>query len=274
MVNGGRGISCPRGENSYFVPPRLLHGSGPPAARAVLVTAPAASGKSTCAREIAVRANALLLDLSGMRVADGSFSGLLDEALGDDNSFQFRKHLQAGTHSIVVDALDETQLASGEESFLLFVQGLCRFLRTFGEDYENVVLLGRIDASAWVKLAFEESGVSLREHHLDFFDEEEGLLFIDRKLDGFYEGRGIQPVHRQHRAVFEEVREGLLQKMGHVLGEDGYARAWKTEPGKRFLGYAPVLEAFATYLAVDDFRSVSGEVENNLHGGSEWQLLA
>ena len=274
VVDNDRGISRVQSKNEYFIPPRLLHQPGPSAAQAILITAPAASGKSTCAREIAAQANALLVDLSGIQVADGTFNGLLVEALGDDKALQFRRQLLVGTHSIVIDALDETQLASGEDSFALFVKGLCRFLRLSEGKYGNVVLLGRIDASDWVKLVFAENGVSLVEYHLDFFDEEDGLRFVDRKLDGFYESRNRQAVHRRHPIVFAEAREKLLQKVGRVLGEDGYSRAWMSDSGKRFLGYAPVLEAFAAYLAVDDHQSLGTRVGDDLDDGSEWQLLA
>ena len=256
-----------------FVAPPLTAVNVPEQARAALITAPAAAGKSTSAEAIARISGGLFIDLAGKRVADGSFLGLIDEALNEDDALHFRKEVRSGRQTLILDALDEANLAAGDTSFVAFVRGLCRFLRT-SEGNSNVVLMSRVETAEWIKYVFEEENVELAEFGLSYFSLDQSFQFLDLKLDALYEREAKAPLHRRHASMYKPARDAVLNQLSNAMGYEDLTAAWKQDDGRRFLGYSPVLEGIASYLCVDDFRSLESATGSEAGAGpAEWKFL-
>lgn len=258
-----------------YVAPNLTQLSNlkPEEAPATLITAPAAAGKSTSGLAIAAITNAVYLDLSGQRVGVGSFTGLLDLAFGEDDGLALRKKIRSGAVTLVIDALDETQVASQEAAFVSYLTGLARFLRT-AQGSGNIVLLARLDTSEYIQETFTQENVNLHRYEIDYFDREQSERFIDLKLSGLYQNRGMPLAHTQHVAHFQKARDSLFSRLASAIGHSNAEQAWDSPDGRRLLGYSPVLEGMASYLCVPDFRKLEiahqGSGDGNL---SEWRIL-
>ena len=276
VVDDTFGIRIIESKRADFVPPRLKSvKDATEKTRAVLITAPAAAGKSTSAEMLSESSGALFLDLAHQRVADGSFVGLLTEALGDEPATAFRSRLRSNEATLVIDSLDETQLLSRESNFVAFLRGLCRFLRlSVGEC--NVVLMARLDTAEWITATFAEEGVGIAEFIIEYFDECEANKFIDLKLDDMYRVNGLDTApHRKHRNNFVEVRNQIYARIAKGLGIEE-SQLWENDDARRFLGYSPVLESISSYLCVPDFRELAPSIEDTITGSDapEWKILS
>ncbi len=109
----------------------------------VLVSSPAALGKSTVAAEIAHRQNAPLWDLSKAMVGTGSFEGTLVRSFGAGAYARVEESLKGGTALLVIDSLDEGQLRVPATSFEEFMGEVCAFLASARPSHPSLVLLGR-----------------------------------------------------------------------------------------------------------------------------------
>lgn len=256
-----------------YVAPDLIELATNDHAPATLVTAPAAAGKSTSGIAIAERAGAAYLSLATKRVGDGSFTGLLDEAFGEDEGLAYRKRIRSNETSLVVDALDETQVTSQETSFVAYLRGMCRYLRT-SEGRGNVVLLARIDTSEYIADVFAEENVSLRRYEIEYFNQVQSHEFISLKLDKLYADQKSAPIHRQHVSHYKVAYDALFDRLASAMGEKSKEEAWLSPNGRRLFGYSPVLEGLATFLCVPDFRKLDVSKESDATGSmAEWRML-
>lgn len=272
LLDDSRGVSLPQVLRDDYVAPLLLPTAGSDAAPATLVVAPAAAGKSTSAKALAITAQALFVDLARLRVADGSFLGLLSEALGDDEALHYRKLLRAGGATLVLDSLDESQLASGETQFVAFLRGICRFLRT-SRGIGNVVMFARVDTGTWISTTFAGEHVPLRQLEIDYFDRESAVDFLDKKLDILYRDAKMAPVHRQFRKPFQVARDEVFSRVAEGAGAPP-GDVWTSREVRRFLGYSPVLESIAAYLRVPDFGRLNSREALSVGGETpEWRIL-
>jgi hypothetical protein len=277
IMDETRGLAIIEEVQKDFVPPNLVEREGSNSeAEVVLIVAPAAAGKSTCARAMAAISGALFADLSSRRVADGSFLGLLQEGLNSRGALTFTELLQDNHASIVMDSLDEAHITSGEMNFVAFVQGICRFSRG-SSGQGNIVMLSRLDTADWVTTTFEQEGLPLRQLTLDYFNKPEAEEFINLKLDNLYRERGFRRApHRQHVVPFDAARAMVFDRVAAGLAK-GKSDYWEDPDLRRFLGYSPVLETIAGYLLVPDHNSLLQEMENPplLSDGTapEWQVL-
>ncbi|MCX4626045.1 hypothetical protein [Streptomyces sp. NBC_01443] len=257
-----------------FVSPRLAEPADSDAgAAAVLIAAPAAAGKTTCAQAVAALSGAPLVNLAGQRVGATDFQGILAEALGMASAGRFLELLERNEASIVLDALDETSLLSGEHNFQSFIQGICRALRR-SSGVGNVVMLSRLDTADWVIDEFEEEGVALRRLSLEYFSQSEAEKYIDLKLDQLYKGR--QPAHQVNSRPYHDVRDKVLARIANGLGAEG-EDYWSNESTKRFLGYSPVLDTVASYLCVANHHElavkISHDAASSFGSVPEWKIL-
>ncbi|WP_329486628.1 hypothetical protein OG618_08160 [Kitasatospora sp. NBC_01246] len=268
-----RGLKFVRDVQPDFVSPRLAEDGDPnAAAAAVLIVAPAAAGKTTCSRAIAARCGAPLVDLAGQRVGATDFTGILAEALGMVAAGQFRDLLRSNNAAIVLDALDETSLLSGELNLQAFLQGICRVLRG-SVGLGNVVMLARLDTADWVIDTFKQEGLPLRRLSVEYFSKGEAEKYIDLKLDRLYKGA---LVHRDNPKPYRAVREMVLGRIARGLGV-ATGDYWGDESAWRFLGYSPVLDAIASYLCVPNFSdmigSLAGDTPSTPESVPEWQII-
>lgn len=247
---------------SDYVAPELTERS-PVKSAVQLITAPAAAGKSTSAKAVSAVTGGIYANLGGRRIADGSFSGLLDEAIGERPALDYRDLLRQNSATYVIDSLDETQLKSGELSFTAFLQGICRFARG-SEGCGNVLLFARLDTAEWIINTFKEEGVALRVLQLDYFSEVRSNQYLELKLDRLYrrEGRSNLP-HRLYAELYTGARDAVYRRVASTLGTSEDYHYWDNPDAARFLGYSPVLESIAAYLCVSDFRQLDlGELDD------------
>ena len=251
--------------NAAFVPPplRVETPIAQGATSVVLISAPAAVGKSTFARELAHRTGALLWDLSGFQVGHGTFDGTLATTFGYGALGDIVTGLQNGTHLILVDALDEAQLRAGTHNFEAFIQELCdRYVDP--RPNPTLVLLARAETADEIQyLWFEGKSVPYARWCIDFFDEELAREFIDRQLDV----RSATP-HRQYRGPFIEAVGELFGFVYRALGV-GPADAWDNENVRSFLGYAPVLQGISEYLDTGNYQNLIAEIRETKIGPAQ-----
>jgi hypothetical protein len=219
----------------------------------LLFTAPAAVGKSTFSRALAARARIPVLDLSKVKVSTGTLSGILEE-ISDRASHEF----QQGNFSLIIDALDEGRIFSGDSHIEEFLR--TTFERLADTDAPKglapkLLIFGRpaaIDLAASI-LELEAPSLPVTHLALDYFDQAaatELVLAFARKFgDENTVERHSKPIRQVIRAFFEAISTAIGIPPENL---------WEEDRGRSFAGYAPVLASLGTLIAADD----EGETPN------------
>jgi hypothetical protein len=135
----------------------------------------------------------------------------------------------------------------------------------------TLALLARTDTADWIELVFDAAGVPIARYRNEYFDQARAFEFIGKQLDQRHSG-GKSP-HRQQVKAYSDARAALFRLIYKVFGVSEEA-AWSDERVKDFLGYAPVLEALATYLDVTNYFSFIQELSDRpIDGRDPWQFL-
>jgi hypothetical protein len=233
LVEGGRN------KDPAFVEPtlRVLQGD-PSSARVIVISAPGAVGKSTLARAISVGTDAVLVDLAKTEPLGGNFF-----VGGIANAFGPRAlvDLHEGRIALVIDALDEAQLKSGDEGFSA---GLLDLAKIVGQsDALPATLLGRAAAAEEAWLILDEAQVDCCLLAIDFFDEHQATKFLQRRLPVLAGTReATQRAFDRHGPNFIDLAIAVRDRLAMTSG--GHDR--------RFSGYAPVLDAICSYALEED----------------------
>jgi hypothetical protein len=226
--------------------------SGPSPSPIVLITAPGAMGKSAAAKTIASSIAMPYLDLAKVRVGSGTVTGELGKALGYKVMGQFVEDLKQGRTALILDSNDEAQLAVGRDSYLAFLNDLV-WLLADAVPANQVVLLGRRDATETTQLALMELGLQAPCFQVEPLSHRQASDLIDRTLDARQGTNGGSfTVHRQHSVPFAELRDAVFRDLAAALDPsvDLHGDYWTPVAG--FLGYPPVVLALAERLAVEN----------------------
>ena len=214
----------------------------------VLISAPAAMGKSAVARALAHDLQAPLWNLAKFTLGEGTFTGIPRRQFGGNQFNDIETNLRAGSFLYVLDALDEARARPGHgfESFLLDVCEEGKHHRP----RPSMILLGRTEASSWAALYLEEYGVPFVHYSIDFFNRNKSEEFIDKYLDQIAINEGQQAYHRIQRDNFVNARNELFSRVCEVLGSEaaGDEADWTDARTREFAGYAPVLEVLSDFL--------------------------
>lgn len=258
-----------------FVPPELrVMGTDLKAleAEVVYVEAPAAVGKSTMARALSARTGAPFLDLAQVPVSTQSLVGLLQSDFSGPGSPVAAFH--KGEIPLIVDALDEGRLLSGEQSFE-------RFLETTGEllmesrmvtSRPKVVFLGRPEAIGLTKVGLQiaDAAFTSASVDVDFFGEDGARRLIEAYAsaaalpDAAYWSHPV-PVRELVDAYFESIESAL------DLPKDSL---WFSDRGRAFAGYAPVLAALGVMIAkFDNFIDVRNQLRDAKGAKRAWAVI-
>lgn len=224
-----------------------------------LIAAPGAVGKSTLAKQICSVTSAVYVDLAAAATVAGNYltGGLVNAGL--------LSAWQAGTTTLLIDALDEARLRVTQASFEDFLSDVAKI--SHGRSLP-VILLGRVGIVEEARKYLEDCcGLSAPVFDIELFDLNLAQAFVFSALERLGKlkiASSDQLVYphlvgamRQHADVY---REAIKVFVNHL------AEATRTD-GKQFVGYAPVLDAVATVIAAEtNVAKVASAVEAVLTG--------
>jgi hypothetical protein len=259
-----------------FVPPSLstkrMSTGDPFGAEVILISAPAAVGKSTVARHVSAEAQVPLLNLATTPVSTHSLVGILQADFeGDGNALDAFHKAQL---PVVIDSLDEGRLLTGEKGFEQFLLTTAELLLRDRSvtTRPKLIFFGRSGSSAFAALALSYFGEHfVNEFEIDFFDEQHARLAIEGYADSYSAHkpklRDVEPAQRVINAYFHAI-ERALSLSPQTL--------WRDAVGRAFAGYAPVLATLGEALARETNYQV---LENRLRQtsspqGDAWGVLS
>lgn len=250
-------------ENSCFVAPTLRVEREPPEGKTpsvILISAPAAVGKSTVAEALGYLTQAPLWNLAKFNLGHGTFSGIPRRFYGGEQFNEVEKRLRAGNFLFILDALDEAR-AKKPDFFESFLEELCEEAQST-RPKTSLVLLGRTEASTWASIYLEDSGVPFAQYSINFFDRPQAEEFVDNFLDLVAEKEEKEPFHRDRhqRSNFVETRDLLFSRVYKVLEVASTAEPWQEAVVLEFLGYAPVLEVLAKFLWHPNYHKFKNQI--------------
>ncbi|MDQ3822504.1 MAG: ATP-binding protein [Actinomycetota bacterium] len=246
--------------NEKFVPPPLQTdeaATGDP--RVILVSAPAAVGKSTLAHQLAGESNALLWDLARLRLGDAVLVGSLGRAYGYGSLGDLIPSLASGELSLILDGLDEAYVRAGVEGLESLAADLEEVLggaRPAERSHASFLVLGRSTAIELFALVLEDRGIAPTRLAIGFFSGDLASRLIDAEA-----GAGVR------QQAYAETRDRLIESIRRSIGPDV-----QQEEENSFLGYAPVLYALGSYLAEPG--DVAAALDSQAaQGGAYWDQL-
>lgn len=225
----------------------------------LLVTAPGAMGKSAAAQAIASELGMPYLDLARVRVGTGTLTGELSKALGFAGMGKFLDELKAGRAALVLDSVDEAQLAVGRENFEAFLADLA-WLLSDAVAARQVIILGRRDSIETTLLGLMDCGLPAPLYRVAPLSRIQVNELIEKTLDGKSTESGLYNLHRIHPMPFAAYRDRLLDDLALALNSNGGAE-WSVV--EEFLGYPPVVSAIAHNLAVENFSAASSLLQRS-----------
>jgi len=251
----------------------------------ILVEARAAVGKSMLARYLAWATNSPLWDLADIFVGNGTLWGSLARAFGAEQLNAVIGRTMAGEFMLVIDALDEAEMHAGGQAFDAFLAEL-RDMYSTPRPAPSAILLGRTETIDYIEMFLGEKFAATR-YSIDDFDRVQAYEFIDKRLDaGKVADESFKAgAHRRRPGLYFEARQRLYDFLAARLVPDRVLnpRERNRDDLRRvtsFLGYAPVLEAVAEYLAsyASNYPALVNELarmEADPHRSddAQWQML-
>jgi hypothetical protein len=226
----------------------------PLATEVVFIEASAAVGKSTMANYLSASRRAPLLNLAEVPVSTGSLLALVSGLPYPPDPVQA---FHRGDLPLIIDALDEGRLLSGETGFE-------KFMETTGElllqnravpDRPKVIMFGRRDSTELARIALEATG-GPRSSWLEvgFFGRDAAWGMIR----AYAEAKAAKDAaYHAHPGPVGQLNEAYFDAIEAALGL-GAGALWTSERGRAFAGYAPVLAAIGSLLAgMDNFIEVT-----------------
>lgn len=268
----GANLSYVDQPNPVFVDPPLRKEEGESATSITIVSAPAAVGKSTLAKELSNRLGALYWDLGDHIPGTLSFTGALDAALGGQKD-DLKARLASGESVLILDALDEALLNS-PAGFPTFVREICEWVE--GEK-PALLVFARQQVAEEFAIHVLDNERSMDWHSIGYFDSADtAAAVIDRYLR--HDGKNVDPDDEE----FERARDLLFSILSTILRGESDQEAWEDPRVQHFLGYAPVLTSIAEFLDVGNPYALAQDLERDLTdsvgrlGGTQkarWELL-
>ncbi|WP_438276161.1 hypothetical protein [Nitrobacter sp.] len=253
--------------------PRLEIEEGDPSAlekEIVFIEASAAIGKSTLARQLSATLKAPILDLAKVSVSAGSLRAIMAGLEAADKSDPLAA-FHEGKIPLIVDAIDEGRLLSGEAGIEQFLASIVELLQSDRRvtSRPKLVLLGRFESIELARQQLAAHAITHVTANVEFFDKEGA-----RQLIHAYAASAARPGshYLQHPEQAQDFITVYFDAIEAALGLPA-GELWQNERGKVFAGYAPVLAAVGSILAViDDFANVARNLSAN--GGREaWGMV-
>ena len=193
----------------------------------VLFSAPGATGKSSLAKYIANRFNAIYWNLAKVKIGTNSFAGSVLATVGASKYSEFVGDLNSGDMLLVIDALDEAEIVSGRKMISSFI---CDINDTLSNHKQaSVFLLARTETAQYIASFCAENNISISHYEIGFFAEESAKEFIVKSVSG--SNTPTIPDIDCAKSYYDAVKRNITQ-----------------EESASFLGYAPVLQAIAAHI--------------------------
>ena len=193
----------------------------------VLFSAPGATGKSSLAKYIANRFNAIYWNLAKVKIGTNSFAGSVLATVGASKYSEFVGDLNSGSMLLVIDALDEAEIVSGRKMISSFLGEINDTLNNHKQ--APVFLLARTETAQYVASFCAENNISISHYEIGFFAEESAKDFIIKSVSG--NSSPTIPDVECAKSYYDAVKRNITQ-----------------EESTSFLGYAPVLQAIAAHI--------------------------
>lgn len=245
-------VSLPSSDEAFVRPIlKAENGFGADNPPIILISAPGAVGKSALARFIAAEKKCHLWDLSKLRLGTNTFKGTLANAFDAEDYSQLVSDLRNGRLLFVLDAFDEAEIVSGWARVEEFLNELFDLVKK--SPGHTLILLARSTTAQLMDIYLSDlaEADALDSRHvaysIDYFLEDQAVKFIELHLDK--QGKTTQ---RQHYTAFREAVDKIFTLFYTVVKMNDLDKPWASHEVKSFLGYAPVLQAIARYIAQFD----------------------
>lgn len=195
----------------------------------VLFSAPGATGKSTMAKYIASKYDALYWDLPKTdRIGTGTFDGSILRAVGAPKYSQFIADLNDAKALLVIDAFDEAEIISGRKMLSTFITDISVHL--VEHSVPSVFLFARTETAQYIASFCADNSIPIVHYEIGFFQETAAKTFITQSI----------------------VDDGKTPTLPDIECVDAYYNVVRSnitpEESQSFLGYAPVLQAISVHI--------------------------
>lgn len=220
-------------EEPFYIPPsfhdvvtdRRISSLNP---KFVVFSAPGATGKTSLAKYIANKYDAIYWDLAKVKLGTNSFAGSVLSAVGAPKYSEFIDNLNTGKVVLVIDAFDEAEIISGRKMLSSFILDISNSLSA--HQLPTVIFLARTETAQYIASFCVENSIAARHYEIGFFEETSAKEFIQKSITS-RNSTPSKPDMDCTNLYYDVVRRNI-----------------SPEEGVSFLGYAPVLEAIAKHI--------------------------
>ena len=201
----------------------------------ILFSAPGAAGKSSLAKYLSYRFNALYWNLAKLKLGTNSFAGSILNAVGPPAYSQFISDLNKAKTLLIVDAFDEAEIISGRKMVSSFIADMSNNLQE--HIAPSVFLLARTETAQYIASFCAENKIPLIHYEISFFLEDQSKKFIEKSIvpkGGNVTAADTECINSYYDVVKRNITPTECQS---------------------FLGYAPVLEAIAEHIKTSKNRA-------------------
>lgn len=194
----------------------------------ILFSAPGAAGKSSLAKYLSHRFNALYWNLAKLKLGTNSFAGSILNAVGPSVYSQFIFNLNKAKTLLIIDAFDEAEIISGRKMVSSFIADISNNLQE--HIAPSVFLLARTETAQYIASFCAENKIPLVHYEISFFLEDQAKEFIEKSIvpkGGNLTAADTECINAYYDVVKKNITPTECQS---------------------FLGYAPVLEAIAKHI--------------------------
>lgn len=217
----------------------------------VVISAAGATGKTMLANHLSYELKAPVLNLSKCdTIASNSLTGLLFKQMSMPDCQKFMNDLKDGHAVIIIDALDEGLMRTTTAGYDDFLKDLISLAPSAGVAF---ILLGRTNVVEQTVLYLEEEHCNVSYWQIEPFSEHQAESFLDKHF--------TNDRIDVHNVVYRECKQLIIASIKNFFASQ---HMLKTHQSTRFLGYAPVLMAIASFLSKQtDFQKTRNQLSTS-----------
>lgn len=215
-------------------------------AKFILFSAPGATGKTTLAKYISYKLNALYWDLSQLRLGTNSFTGSIVKAVTAVKYSSFIQDLGAARALLTIDAFDEAEIISGRPMIRSFLEDISLNLLDYTK--APVILFARTESAQYIASHFYDQGIAFKHYEIGYFKEVQAKEFVKKSVESVE--KGITPADEKCINQYFDLLKNSIS----------------TSEQTSFLGYAPVLQAISRQILQEKNRAKLINIISSSHG--------